>query len=207
MADTININTKHDAYKGDGIKGVGDFFAGVAQAYRELSRHTAFAESHLTDAQKAQVQTWVDTALARFQSVEFAKSSAFSDADSLMDELFTRYRETDLPQIYSRDCQAGLYNSTSSQLMANDAYTRKVAEAARMKIDTAKAYAEIETGRAQPLAAALTTANADATTRTENFDEEITPKTEAFATDFAVFVASMSIADMIQRKYFADKDD
>ena len=206
MADVINVNTKHDAYKGDGMKGVGDFFAGVAQAYKELSSHTAFAESHLTPQQKAQVQSWVDTASARFQSTEFSKSTAFSDADSLMADLFEAHRETDLPKIYNRECQAGLYNSTSAQLMANDAYARKVSEAARLKIDTAKAYAEVETGRAQPLAAAIAAATADNTNRTEDYHEETTPKTEAFATDFAVFVAAMQLVEIVQRKYFADTE-
>lgn len=206
MADVINVNTKHDAYKGDGMKGVGDFFAGIAQAYSELSKHTDFVESHLTPQQKAQVQSWVDAASARFQSAEFSKSTAFSDADLLMTQLFTEHRESDLPKIYNRDCQAGLYNSTSSQLMANDAYARKVAETARLKIDTAKAYADIETGRAQPLASAVAAATADSTNRTEDYHEETTPKTEAFATDFAVFIAAMQLMDLVQRKYFADTE-
>lgn len=206
MADTINVTTKHDAYKGDGMKGVGDFFAGIAQAYREISRHTAYAESHLTPQQKAQVQSWVDTASARFQSAEFSKSTAMSDSDSLMAAIFEEYRESDLPKIYSRDCQAGVYNSTASQLLANDAYSRKVADAAKVRLDTVRNYADIETGRSSPLAAAISAATADNTTHTEDLHEETTPKTEAFATDFAVFVAAMQLFEIVQRKYFADTE-
>lgn len=204
MADTITL--KSDAYKGDGMKGMGDFLAGIAQAYHELDRHTAFAESHLTPQQKAQVQSWVDTAAARFGSAEFSKGAAFSDADSLMDGIFQRFRESDLPQIFSRNCKAGVYNSTTAQLLANDAYARKVREAAEVKVKTAVDYAGIETQRSQPLAQALQAALSDSTSRTEDVHEEVTPKTEAFAADMAAFVAAFALLDIISRKYFADSE-
>lgn len=204
MADVINL--KSDAYKGDGMKGMGEFLTGIAAAYKEMSRHTAFAESHLTPQQKAQVQAWVDTAAARFGSAEFSKGVAFSDADSLMEGVFQKFRETDLPQIYVRDCTAGVYNSTSSQLLANDAYARKVREATELKLKTAIDYAGVETQRSQPLAQALQIALGDDTSRTEDIKEEDTPKTEAFATDMAVFIAALSLVDIVSRKYFADTE-
>lgn len=204
MADIVNVDVKADAYKGDGMKGLGDFLTGIAGAYREIDKKTNFAESHLTEAQKAQVQAWVDLALARFQSVEFSKSSAISDTTALTDSLFSKFKEEALPQIYVRDCMAGIYTSTTSQLMANDAYARKIREAAEMQVKTIVDYAGVETGRSAPLAQGIQSALNDATTRTETSHEELTPKTEAFSSDMAVYVAAMSLLDYISRKYFAD---
>lgn len=204
MADIVNVDVKADAYKGDGMKGLGDFLTGIATAYREIDKKVNLAESHLTDIQKAQVQSWVDSALARFQSVEFSKSSAVADTVTLTDAMFNKFREESLPQIYVRDCMSGVYNSTTSQLLANDAYARKVREAAEMQVKTIVDYAGVETGRSAPLAQSIQSALNDATTRTEVSHEELTPKTEAFSSDMAVYIAAMSLLDYISRKYFAD---
>lgn len=205
MADDVYNYTYTDAYKGDGFKGLGDFFAGLAQAYHEIDRTTDFTESHLTPAQKAQVQQWIDAGLARFTSDEFKKSIAWDDADQAMDEIFARYQEDDLPQIYSPMCRAGLYNNTTIQLLANEAYARTVRKAAELRIDTGIRYAEVETGRSQPVNQAVSSALQDNTARHETFNEEYKPLLGDFLTDAAIILALMSLLDLFsKRTYFAD---
>jgi hypothetical protein len=82
---------------------------------------------------------------------EYNKTLGISDARDLVDSTFRDYRETDLPQIYQAMNGSGGYNSTTAQLLANDAYARASAKAAKDTLDNVSKYANIRQGDIQAL--------------------------------------------------------
>ena len=204
MADTNNFWA--DAYKGDGFAGIGAFLQGIGQSYQDIERLTKLISDHLTPQQKAQVQQVIDSATTRYISEDFAKSMAVQDAERRFDEIFREYREEALPEIYSAECRTGIYDSTTAQLLANDAYSRTVKKAAEVVQATIKDYARIEVERAQAAAQLFTLALQDHTDSTENMNESKTPKMSAFSKDAATLFALMGVLSIFsKRQYFADQ--
>lgn len=64
------------------------------------------------------------------QSFDFARQQS---ADAI-NNIFTQYRETALPQIMAGQTATGAYGSTSAQLMANDAFSRATAQGAELSL-------------------------------------------------------------------------
>ena len=83
---------------------------------------------------------------------EYNKSLAISDAQGVVASIFQEYRDTDLPQIYQAMNGSGGYNSTSAQLLANDAYARAVTKSAKEVLDNVSKYGNIRQGDVQALA-------------------------------------------------------
>ena len=186
----------YQAYKGDGVYGLGTFLSGLAQAYSQVDRTVDFSESHLSPEQRAQVAEWVAESLTRFKSIDFTKSAAKSDSQSVYADIFRDYREKDLPEIYSRQCRSGVYNDTSSQLLANDAFSRTVDKAGRVTIDTIKAYADIEVSRSNPVNQGFNTLLQDRRNTHETSKEETSPQLGDFLQDAAIMAAVMSLLEL-----------
>lgn len=194
-----------DAYKGDGMQGLGNFLKGIADAYRQVHQQTDELVSHLSDSEKAQLQRFMDSAMTRYLSQEFSKDVASGDITASYDGIFREYRESELPILYGKLCSTGMYNSTAAQMLANDAYARAVDKAGQAKHGAIKDYAQIETARADPLAAAFNIALQDDTTRKVVFDEETEPNMEEFSEDAAVMFTIMGVLSLFsKRQYFAD---
>ena len=194
-----------DAYKGDGALGLGAFLEGIAKAYRELDQKTTEHVSHLSPEQKMQLQQLIGNALRRYLSDEFSKDSAAGDITSSYDGIFREFRETELPTIYNKMCQTGTYNSTSAQLMANDAYSRAVDKAGQAKHRAIVEYAQVETARAEPALSAFNVAINDVTDRTLEFHEETQPNMEEFSKDAAIMFTIMGVLSVFnKRNYLAD---
>ena len=194
-----------DAYKGDGMQGLGNFLKGVADAYRSLDQQTHELISHLNPEQKAQLASLTRKAMSRYLSDEFSKENAASDITSSYDGIFREFRESELPVIYGKLCSTGMYNSTAAQMLANDAYARAVDKAGQAKHNATKDYAQIEIARSEPALSAFNVALNDNTDRTVSFQEETEPNMEEFSKDAAVMFTIMGILSIYnKRKYLAD---
>lgn len=76
--------------------------------------------------------TTADTATAR--------QNAIQDVQGSIEQIFTQMRESSLPQIMSAQTKTGGYNSSTAQLMANDAFSRAVAQGAALTTDAISRY-------------------------------------------------------------------
>ena len=195
-----------DAYKGDGMQGLGNFLKGIADAYRSVDQQTKELISHLSPEEKAQVQSFTQKAMSRYLSDDFSKESASSDITASYDGIFREYRESELPIIYGKLCSTGMYNSTAAQMLANDAYARAVDKAGQAKHGAIKDYAQLETARAEPALSAFNVALQDDTDRSVSFQEETEPNMEEFSKDAAAMFIIMGVLDYYsKREYLADK--
>jgi len=194
-----------DAYKGDGMQGLGNFLKGIADAYRSVDQQTHELISHLNAEEKAQLQFFTKKAMSRYLSDEFSKENASSDITSSYDGIFREFRESELPIIYGKMCSTGMYNSTAAQMLANDAYARAVDKAGQAKHNAIKDYAQLEVARAEPALSAFNVALNDDTDRTVSFQEETEPNMEEFSKDAAVMFTIMGVLSIFsKRKYLAD---
>lgn len=194
-----------DAYKGDGMQGLGNFLRGIADAYRNVDQQTKELISHLNPEEKAQLQTFTSKAMSRYLSDEFSKDNASSDITASYDGIFREYRESELPVIYGKLCSTGMYNSTAAQMLANDAYARAVDKAGQAKHAAIKDYAQLEIARSEPAVAAFNVALNDDTDRSLSFQEKTEPNMEEFSTDAAIMFTIMGVLSIFsKRKYLAD---
>ena len=194
-----------DAYKGDGMQGLGNFLKGIADAYRTVDQQTKELISHLSPEEKAQLQSFTQKAMSRYLSDEFSKDAASADITASYDGIFREYRESELPVIYGKLCSTGMYNSTAAQMLANDAYARAVDKAGQAKHGAIKDYAQLETARAEPALSAFNVALQDDTDRSVSYKEETEPNMEEFSKDAAVMFTIMGVLSIFsKRKYMAD---
>lgn len=73
----------------------------------------------------------------------FTKDQAIMDSKGAIDNLFNKYKQEVVPQIVAQGGQGGVYNSTSLQGMADNAYAQTVAQGAAVQQQTIKDYAQI----------------------------------------------------------------
>lgn len=62
------------------------------------------------------------------------------DTQGAITNIFNQFRESALPEIFSGMNSSGAYNSTSSQLMSNDAFSRATNQAAELELGVASSY-------------------------------------------------------------------
>ena len=70
----------------------------------------------------------------------YSKEQAKADALANMGQIFREYRENELPKVFVAQAGGGLYNSTTGQLMANDAYARATDLANARILEYTKSY-------------------------------------------------------------------
>ena len=73
----------------------------------------------------------------------YSREQALADAELAMGQLFREYRENELPKVFIAQAGSGLYNSTTGQLMANDAYARAVDLANARKLEFLTKYQQM----------------------------------------------------------------
>lgn len=79
---------------------------------------------------------------------DFSKEAAGVDSDALVAQIMQAFKEQALPQIYQAQTNSGGYNSTTGQLLANDAFARSVAQGQAAKVKTATDYANVRANAA-----------------------------------------------------------
>ena len=73
----------------------------------------------------------------------YSKSDAMLDVAGTVKSIFDQYKQQDLPQIFAAMGQAGAYNSTNAQLIANDALAEAIGKSSTLTLQTIKDYAGI----------------------------------------------------------------
>ena len=194
-----------DSYKGDGPLGIGSFLEGVARAYRKETERTGETVVRLRDADKIKLDSALDHALNHFVTSQFEKSNAIADARAARDNAFHTYADEYLPTLYGKMCSMGIYNSTASQLLANDAYARTVVKASELELTNIKDYAGIhlrEGDLVQSIFGRLIEAYTQSN-RDRRFETK--PDIGQFGEDAAAYMVFLGVIQLFsKRAYFAD---
>ena len=77
---------------------------------------------------------------------KYSKENAITDAQDVVANIFRDYRNTDLPKIYSAQNTSGGYNSTTAQLLANDAFGAATAKSADAVLKNIVDYRKLNQG-------------------------------------------------------------
>jgi hypothetical protein len=89
-------------------------------------------------------------------SQDFTKSAAIKDSQGFIDQIFKEYENSSLPKIYSNPRQTGIYNDTSTQLLANDAYSSAVAKGQSQLVQNILSYAGAREKQLNPVLQLMT---------------------------------------------------
>lgn len=81
----------------------------------------------------------------------YSRENAIADTQGFIDEIFRRYQNEALPQIYRNPRASGIYNDTSTQLLANDAYATAVAQGQAAISQNILNYAQARQAQLQPV--------------------------------------------------------
>ena len=77
------------------------------------------------------------------KDIEYSKDTAIADAQGTVNNIFDTYKDEALVQVYYPQCIANGYNSTTMQLLADNAYAKTVSEGAKVVLDNIQRYAGI----------------------------------------------------------------
>ena len=77
------------------------------------------------------------------KDLEYDKTNAIADAQDTVNNIFDTFKDESLVQVYQPECIANGYNSTTMQLLANNAYAKTVSEGAKVVLDNIQRYAGI----------------------------------------------------------------
>lgn len=77
------------------------------------------------------------------KDLEYDKTNAIADAKDTVNNIFDTFKDEALVQVYQPECIANGYNSTTMQLMVNNAYAKTVSEGAKVVLDNIQRYAGI----------------------------------------------------------------
>ena len=77
------------------------------------------------------------------KDIEYSKDTAIADAQGTVNNVFEQFKDELLVQVYQPECIANGYNSTSMQLLVNNAYAKTVSEGAKVVLDNIQRYAGI----------------------------------------------------------------
>ena len=77
------------------------------------------------------------------KDIEYSKDTAIADAQATVNTIFDTFKDEALVQVYQPECIVNGYNSTTMQLMVNNAYAKTVSEGAKVVLDNIQRYAGI----------------------------------------------------------------
>lgn len=72
-----------------------------------------------------------------------ARATALKDVKGSVNQLFSEFSNTVLPQIMTQQNRTGGYGSTTSQLLTNDAFARTVAQGAALTLNAVTQYENV----------------------------------------------------------------
>ena len=75
---------------------------------------------------------------------QFSQSNAKASANGTVAALFRDYKNDVLPKIFNLNNQTGTYNSSTAQLLANDAYASTVAKAAQAVMNQQNQFGQLQ---------------------------------------------------------------
>lgn len=91
----------------------------------------------------AAINQYSNVNLAQSNSL-YGKEAAINDSMGLINSIFKEYQNVALPNIHQAGINSGGYNSTTGQLLANDAYAATTNKAAATVLQAIKEYRGIE---------------------------------------------------------------
>lgn len=97
------------------------------------------ASKKILDELTASLQKQVPTAGA-----EFSRDNALADATGVVANIFNKYKQQALPQIANLMTDAGVYNATAGQNLANEAFGAATANASQAVLDNVLKYAGLK---------------------------------------------------------------
>ena len=77
------------------------------------------------------------------KDIEYSKDTAIADAQATVNNIFDTFKDESLVQVYQPMCIANGYNSTTMQLLVNNAYAKTVSDSAKVVLDNIQRYAGI----------------------------------------------------------------
>lgn len=77
------------------------------------------------------------------KDIEYSKDTAIADAQGTVNNVFEQFKDEALVQVYYPQCIANGYNSTTMQLLADNAYAKTASEGAKVVLDNIQRYAGI----------------------------------------------------------------
>lgn len=99
-----------------------------------------------------------DALSSLWSNTDYSRENAIKDIQGSIAEIFNQYKIKDLPEIFSSMVGSGGYNSTSHQLLANEAFANATAKGAALQNQAILNYANARQAQLSPLVSLL---NAD----------------------------------------------
>lgn len=81
----------------------------------------------------------------------YTRGNAIKDSQGFIENIFREFEQQSLPQIYKNPRASGIYNDTSTQLLANDAYSSAVAKGQANLFQNILAYAGARNQQLNPV--------------------------------------------------------
>jgi len=192
MGDNI-VDVKSCPYKGDGLRGWGEVMAGFATSHgmseesgdtttgSEMDEFKRLVEDVATDYAKdihhmegAQLDCFVN-AMARacsdYMNNYWTVQQAIDDVREITEAMFETFKDEVIPRILHKQCTHGLYNDTSTKLIADRAYSEVQEKATALTLDNINQYFKNYQQLAQTLLGFIQQAIADS--YHEAFDQDV----------------------------------
>jgi hypothetical protein len=125
-----------------------DLIKNISGTQSDTNGTTQTAPGDQANALLAQV---LERILPGMDSGQYSPDAAVKDSQGLVDQIMQSYRESTLPNIYQAERSGGGYNSTTAQLLANDAMAKASAQGAAQVSSTKEKYAQITNQQQQQL--------------------------------------------------------
>lgn len=81
----------------------------------------------------------------------YSRENAIADSQGFIQQIFNDFEKSSLPKIYSNPRASGVYNDTSTQLIANDAFSSAVAKGQSQLVQNILAYAQARNQQLNPV--------------------------------------------------------
>lgn len=81
----------------------------------------------------------------------YTRENAIKDSQGMIENIFREFETQSLPQIYKNPRASGIYNDTSTQLLANDAYSSAVAKGQANLFQNILAYSQARNQQLNPV--------------------------------------------------------
>ena len=104
--------------------------------------------------------------MAAMGDTSFTRENAIADSKGFINQIFRDYEKSSLPSIYKNARATGIYNDTSTQLLANDAYSSAVAKGQAQLVSNITQYAGARQDQLAPVLALLNAQTSNANTVT-----------------------------------------
>lgn len=89
--------------------------------------------------------------LGVIKDTSYSRNNAIADSQGFIAQIFKDYENSSLPKIYANPRATGVYNDTSTQLLANDAFSSAVAKGQAQLVQNILAYAQARSAQLSPV--------------------------------------------------------